>query len=101
MIRDRRAKIVATVGPASAAPAMLRQLFEAGIDTDRGRRIVGHDVIHDVGAVLFSFRSPENDHAGSSASLARLTAKSASMASWLRPWPSSIEARALATLRPR
>lgn len=35
MIRDRRAKIVATVGPASAAPAMLRQLFEAGVDTFR------------------------------------------------------------------
>ncbi|WP_197054821.1 pyruvate kinase [Paracoccus sp. PAMC 22219] len=35
MIRNRRAKIVATVGPASAAPAMLRQLFEAGVDTFR------------------------------------------------------------------
>lgn len=35
MIRNRRAKIVATVGPASAAPEMLRQLFDAGVDTFR------------------------------------------------------------------
>ena len=35
MIRDRRAKIVATVGPASAAPDMLRRLFENGVDTFR------------------------------------------------------------------
>ena len=35
MIRDRRAKIVATVGPASAAPFMLRTLFNKGVDTFR------------------------------------------------------------------
>ena len=35
MIRDRRAKIVATVGPASAAPDMLRKLFDNGVDTFR------------------------------------------------------------------
>ncbi|WP_225612597.1 pyruvate kinase [Paracoccus sp. PAR01] len=34
-LRDRRAKIVATVGPASHAPRMLRQLFLAGVDTFR------------------------------------------------------------------
>lgn len=33
--RNRRAKIVATVGPASAAPDMLRALFLAGVDTFR------------------------------------------------------------------
>ncbi len=35
MKRQRRAKIVATVGPASADPAMLKRLFEAGVDTFR------------------------------------------------------------------
>ena len=54
-----------------------------------------------VSAVLLGFRRPENDHAEPSASLARLAAKSASTASWLRPWPFSIDARALSTLRPR
>src|SRR3954468_19461476 len=35
MGRYRRAKIVATVGPASASPEMLRTLFLAGVDTFR------------------------------------------------------------------
>ena len=35
MHRNRRAKIVATVGPASADPRMLRSLFLAGVDTFR------------------------------------------------------------------
>lgn len=35
MIRNRRAKIIATVGPASAAPFMLRTLFNKGVDTFR------------------------------------------------------------------
>ncbi|MBA4491563.1 pyruvate kinase [Paracoccus sp. S1E-3] len=35
MMRDRRARIVATVGPASASPEMLRQLFRDGVDTFR------------------------------------------------------------------
>src|SRR5260370_7985108 len=35
MRRHRRAKIVATVGPSSASPAMLEQLFLAGVDTFR------------------------------------------------------------------
>ena len=35
MRRHRHAKIVATVGPASAAPDKLRALFEAGVDTFR------------------------------------------------------------------
>jgi pyruvate kinase len=35
MRRDRRAKIVATVGPASATPDMLKALFLAGVDTFR------------------------------------------------------------------
>jgi pyruvate kinase len=35
MHRRRRAKIVATVGPASASPAMLEALFAAGVDTFR------------------------------------------------------------------
>jgi len=35
MRRHRRAKIVATVGPASASPEMLKRLFLAGVDTFR------------------------------------------------------------------
>lgn len=35
MHRNRRAKIVATVGPASSSPAMLKALFMAGVDTFR------------------------------------------------------------------
>lgn len=35
MRRHRRAKIVATVGPASASPEMLKTLFVAGVDTFR------------------------------------------------------------------
>jgi pyruvate kinase len=35
MHRNRRAKIVATVGPASASPDMLKALFLAGVDTFR------------------------------------------------------------------
>jgi pyruvate kinase len=35
MRRHRRAKIVATVGPSSASPAMLEKLFVAGVDTFR------------------------------------------------------------------
>src|SRR5438445_10362297 len=35
MRRNRRAKIVATVGPASGSPDMLEALFLAGVDTFR------------------------------------------------------------------
>jgi pyruvate kinase len=35
MRRHRRAKIVATVGPASSSPDMLKKLFLAGVDTFR------------------------------------------------------------------
>lgn len=35
MHRQRRAKIVATVGPASSSPEMLKELFLAGVDTFR------------------------------------------------------------------
>ncbi|MGH6716103.1 MAG: pyruvate kinase, partial [Bradyrhizobium sp.] len=35
MRRNRRAKIVATVGPASRSPEMLEALFMAGVDTFR------------------------------------------------------------------
>ena len=35
MRRQRSAKIVATLGPASASPAMLRALFDAGVDVFR------------------------------------------------------------------
>lgn len=35
MIRDRRAKITATLGPASSDPQIIRRLFEAGVDVFR------------------------------------------------------------------
>src|SRR5271163_2871154 len=35
MRRQRSAKIVATLGPASSSPAMLRALFDAGVDVFR------------------------------------------------------------------
>ena len=35
MKRQRKAKIVATLGPASSEPVMLRRLFEAGADVFR------------------------------------------------------------------
>lgn len=35
MLRKRRTKILATVGPASASPHMLKKLFNAGVDTFR------------------------------------------------------------------
>ena len=35
MHRNRRAKIVATVGPASSSPDVLKTLFLAGVDTFR------------------------------------------------------------------
>lgn len=35
MRRDRRVKIVATLGPASSEPEMLERLFEAGVDVFR------------------------------------------------------------------
>src|SRR3569833_3441179 len=35
MLRSRHAKIVATLGPASSSPEMIRALFEAGADVFR------------------------------------------------------------------
>src|SRR5665648_719684 len=35
MRRNRRAKIIATLGPASARPEMIRRLFDAGADVFR------------------------------------------------------------------
>jgi pyruvate kinase len=35
MLRQRRAKIAATLGPASASPEMIRKLFLAGVDVFR------------------------------------------------------------------
>ena len=35
MSRNRRAKIVATLGPASSSPEMIRKLYDAGVDMFR------------------------------------------------------------------
>src|SRR5207253_10600814 len=59
MRRNRRAKIVATVGPASGSPAMLEALFLAGVDTFR---------------LNFSHGSHE-DHAGVHAAIRALEQK--------------------------
>lgn len=59
MIRDRRAKIVATVGPASAAPFMLRRLFTQGVDTFRLNFSHGDHATHQ--AVIRAIRALEEE----------------------------------------
>lgn len=59
MLRDRRAKIVATVGPASATPAMLRQIFENGVDTFRLNFSHGDHAAH--AGVIAAIRALEAD----------------------------------------
>ncbi len=57
--RNRRAKIVATVGPASASPTMLRRLFLAGVDVFRLN--FSHGVHEDHAAVHKAIRDLEAD----------------------------------------
>jgi len=59
MLRDRRAKIVATVGPASAAPFMLRNLFNKGVDTFRLNFSHGDHAGH--AAVIRAIRALEKE----------------------------------------
>ncbi|MGR9433983.1 pyruvate kinase [Rhizobium leguminosarum] len=59
MHRNRRAKIVATVGPASASPDMLKSLFEAGVDTFRLN--FSHGSHEDHAAVVRSIRALERE----------------------------------------
>src|SRR5262245_11449635 len=56
-MRRRRAKIVATVGPASASPQMLKALFLAGVDTFRLN--FSHGTQHDHGQVHAAIRALE------------------------------------------
>src|SRR3954453_24264183 len=58
MRRNRRAKIVATVGPASGSPEMLEALFLAGVDTFRLN--FSHGVHADHAQVHASIRALEN-----------------------------------------
>jgi pyruvate kinase len=58
-MRQRRAKILATVGPASSAPEVLRQLFEAGVDTFRLNFSHGTHADHD--AVITALRALEHE----------------------------------------
>ncbi len=44
--RSRKVKILATVGPASSSPAMLRKLFKAGVDAFRVNMSHGEHVVH-------------------------------------------------------
>jgi len=59
MRRQRHAKIVATVGPASASPAKLRELFLAGVDTFRLN--FSHGTHQDHAAVHATIRALEKD----------------------------------------
>lgn len=59
MIRDRRAKIVATVGPASATPKMLRKLFDHGVDTFRLNFSHGEHATH--ARVIVAIRALETE----------------------------------------
>ena len=58
-MRRRRAKIVATVGPASASPEMLKALFLAGVDTFRLN--FSHGTHHDHANVHAAIRALEQD----------------------------------------
>jgi pyruvate kinase len=58
-MRRRRAKIVATVGPASASAEMLKALFLAGVDTFRLN--FSHGTHHDHGKVHAAIRALERD----------------------------------------
>src|SRR6266566_9880856 len=59
MRRNRRAKIVATVGPASGSPEMLEALFLAGVDTFRLN--FSHGVHDDHAKVHAAIRSLERE----------------------------------------
>ena len=59
MHRNRRAKIVATVGPASSSPEMLKTLFLAGVDTFRLN--FSHGTQADHAKVHSSIRSLERE----------------------------------------
>ncbi len=59
MRRLRRAKIVATVGPASSSPTMLRKLFLAGVDTFRLN--FSHGRQEDHAAVFRAIRQLESE----------------------------------------
>jgi pyruvate kinase len=59
MRRHRRAKIVATVGPASASPQMLKALFLAGVDTFRLN--FSHGAHEDHGRIHGAIRALEKD----------------------------------------
>jgi len=59
MHRNRRAKIVATVGPASAAPEMLKALFLGGVDTFRMN--FSHGTHEDHAKVHRAIRALEKD----------------------------------------
>src|SRR3954453_1826490 len=59
MRRERHAKIVATVGPASSSPEKLRELFLAGVDTFRLN--FSHGVQADHAAVHGAIRALERE----------------------------------------
>ena len=59
MIRNRRAKIVATIGPASASPFMLRSLFLKGVDTFRLNFSHGEHATH--ATVVAAIRALEEE----------------------------------------
>ena len=79
MRRNRRVKIVATLGPASSEPEMLERLFEAGVDVFR---INMSHASHDVGAQAARHRAhrPKSSSSGRSASCATCRDRSSASA---------------------
>ena len=59
MRRDRKVKIIATLGPASSSPEKLRELFEAGVDTFRiNMSHSSHDLLNEL---VTKIRTVETD----------------------------------------
>jgi len=68
--RDRKVKILATVGPASRSPEMLERLFKAGVDAFRVN--MSHGEHEDHAATISSIRDLEAQYARPIAILADL-----------------------------
>ncbi len=70
LLKYRRTKIVATVGPASGSPAVLRELIEAGVDVFRVNMSHGTHAAH--GAAISAIRDAADELGRATAILADL-----------------------------